>query len=176
MDNYNFKQMKFALKVLLVLAVACVASSLKASLRQAPAPAPAAGNATNASNSTSNNSLIAQFKDPSLKDNVNRDNILNNAFLRYIVEVIGYTNNPDLYKCIEAVPAQNKVNAIAALKRIWANRNEASVQLNTILQNIQCTQMADLVAKTNAPGVLDKLIREINQFIKKMRMFLRMFR
>jgi hypothetical protein len=180
--------MKFAFKLLISLTVTSLIIStsvlrLKTKSRRqaaAAAAAPAAGAATAATPAAAPaadpNALINTFKDPTLKDNAERNNILNNAFLKYIFQVLGYASNDDFDKCVAASAAQAKVNAISAFKKIWANRNETSVQIKVILQNIQCTQIADLEAKINVAGALDKLIKEISQFIKTMRLFLRMFR
>ena len=122
------------------------------------------------------NILIKTFKDTTLHANPERDNILNNAFLKYIFEVIGYTSDDSFIKCLEAATPQAKVNAISAFKKIWANKDQSKVQVPIILQNIQCPQIADLVTKIATAGLLDKLVNEIKQFIKTMKLFIRMFR
>jgi len=175
--------MKFVLKVLVIIAfILTIASSysLKSNYLNSVTKNPTETNtkATTTSETTSPKAvnLIASFKDPSLKNNPERDNILNSAFLKYVFQVIGYSNDDGFNKCLEAIPSQNKVNAISAFKKIWANRDEANNQVNYILENIKCTHIADLKTKITAAGVLDKLITEIKQFIKTLRLFLRMFR
>ena len=171
--------MKFLFKFIVVLALLFLITAKNSFIKKSNLlildPTPPVTKATPPVDKNKRAAMLNTFKDINLKKSDQWDTILNNSFLRYIFDVAGYTLDVDLGRCIDASSSQNKLNAISAFKKIWANKDQAVSQIPIILQNIQCAQISDLATKLTG-AVLDTVITEIKQFIKTMKLFLKMFK